>query len=199
MGVSIAGSIMLDRCTKFSRFQRVLLPILVFLAFANASFAGDRGLPRQQGILNFGKIDERLYRGAEPDSAALANLQQLGIKTIIDLRMPKKVWKAEGSEARTHGILYTNLPLHGLSRPTDEQVRTALTLIETLPGPVFIHCQHGCDRTGTIVACYRIKHDRWSHETALQEAARYGMSWLERGMKNFVIDFSKASARLAKN
>jgi protein tyrosine/serine phosphatase len=160
-------------------------------------FSGQRGLPPQEGILNFGKVSEVLYRGAQPDEAALKNLQRLGIKAIINLRMPGDVWKAEASAAQVHGIVYTNLPLRGLGRPADEQVKQVLALIETLPGPVFIHCEHGCDRTGTIVACYRIKHDQWTGAAALEEARKYGMSKWERGMRRFVLDFAKAISTVA--
>jgi protein tyrosine/serine phosphatase len=66
-------------------------------------------------------------------------------------------------------------------------------LIETLPPPVFIHCKHGCDRTGTIIACYRIEHDHWSSQAALAEARRYGMSKLARGMRRFIIRFASGS------
>ena len=181
---------------------RLWLPALVFLACLHIGaicVAADRGLPAQHGILNFGKISDGLFRGAQPDATAIRNLETLGIKTILDLRMPKAVWKREETEARAHSILYTNFPMHGLGRPTEEQVRKVLSLMETFPGPVFVHCQHGCDRTGTIIACYRIEHDHWTHEAAFQEARRYGISWFERGMKSFVMEFGKASVRLAKN
>jgi protein-tyrosine phosphatase len=102
------------------------------------------------------------------------------------------VWKLEESTAQENGLLYTNLPLRGLGRPADEQVKAVLALIETLPGPVFIHCEHGCDRTGTIVACYRIKHDQWTSTAALDEAKKFGMSKLERGMRRYVLDFAKS-------
>ena len=48
--------------------------------------ASERGLPAQEGIPNFGRIDQTNYRGAQPDAAAIKNLHRLGIKTIIDLR-----------------------------------------------------------------------------------------------------------------
>ena len=163
------------------------------------SSAGQRGLPAQQGIVNFAKVSDGLYRGAQPDTVAVSNLQKLGVRTIIDLRMPNRVRKAEETEARGQGLAYTNVPMHGLGRPGDEQVRNVLSLIENLPGPVFIHCEYGCDRTGTVVACYRIKHDKWSPKVALQEAARHGMYWFERGMKSFVVDYAKAATQLAKN
>ena len=110
--------------------------------------------------------------------------------------MSDDVWKDEEAKAISHGILYTNVPFRGLSRPTDEQVKQVLSLIETLPGPVFIHCQHGCDRTGTIIACYRIKRDRWTLEKAMSEANRHGISIFERGMKRFVRDFAKVATKV---
>ena len=171
---------------------------ILFLAANSVVNIEARGLPAQEGILNFGKVSDTVFRGAQPDAAGIASLKRLGVKTIVNLRMADDVWKGEETESRTHGIIYTNLPLRGVGRPTDEQVQAVLKVIETLPGPVFIHCQHGCDRTGTIVACYRIKHDQWQGEKALSEAVHYGMSWLERGMKRYVADFALASTQLAK-
>lgn len=158
------------------------------------SQAAPRGLPAQEGILNFGKVSERLYRGAQPDATGLKNLQRLGIRMVVDLRLPDKHSQAESAAAQANGLTYTNIPLSGLGRPADEQVRKVLALIANGPGPVFVHCEHGCDRTGTIIACYRLQHDRWSSEAALEEAARYGLSKLERGMKRYILDFAKAAA-----
>ena len=169
--------------------------LLLLLLALTVCAAGERGLPPREGIGNFGKINDRLYRGAQPDVVGIKNLARLGIKTIINLRMTNDVWNAEAAEARASGITYTNVPLKGLGRPTDAQVATLLALIETLPAPVFIHCEHGCDRTGTIIACYRIRSDRWSNEAALAEARKYGLSKLERGMINYVRDFGKASTK----
>ena len=192
-------SFMIGRRIKNTTTRTISLILFVWLVHCSACFAGTRGLPPQEGILNFGKIGEDIYRGAEPDTAAVANLQRLGIKSIIDLRRPSQVRKGESAEARASGIAYTNVPMPGLSRPTDEQVQTVLTLMESLPKPVFIHCQHGCDRTGTIIACYRIKHDQWTHQNAWREAVHYGISRLERGMKAYVKEFASASLSLAKN
>jgi protein tyrosine/serine phosphatase len=159
------------------------------LMICGALHAPARGLPAQQGILNFGKISEKLYRGAEPDATAITNLSQLGIKAIIDLRIGDEVWSKEATEAQAAGILYTNIPLHGVGRPADDQIRQVLSLLEKMPGPVFIHCRHGCDRTGTVVACYRIQHDQWSNDAAMKEALHYGISYFERGMRKFILAF----------
>ena len=169
--------------------------VVLLLAAGNMAGARERGVPASEGIINFCKVNDRLYRGAQPDATGIKNLARLGVKTIINLRTANDVWKAEEAEARTSGITYTNVPLRGLGRPTDAQAATLLALIETLPAPVFIHCQHGCDRTGTIIACYRIKYDSWSSQLALEEARKYGLSALERGMRKFILAFGNAAAK----
>jgi tyrosine-protein phosphatase SIW14 len=173
---------------------RFLFLILALLAQPGCS-ASERGVPAQYAILNFGKINDSLYRGAQPDAAGITNLQRLGIKTIIDLRMPAEVTKDEATLARANGITWTNVPLRGVGRPTDEQVKKVLALIEAGPSPVFVHCVHGADRTGTIIACYRIQQDKWTSDTALRDAKLHGISWLELGMKHYVASFAKTLAQ----
>ena len=180
---------------RHPRTHLLKLCLVLLLAAASPAGARDRGVPPSEGIGNFGKVNDGLYRGAQPDAAGIKNLARLGIKTIINLSMTNELWKAEASEASATGITYTNVPLKGLGRPSDAQVAKLLTLIETLPAPVFIHCQHGCDRTGTIVACYRIKHHNWSSKSALEEATKYGLSTYERGMREYILEFGKASPR----
>ena len=180
---------------RHSRTHLLELCVVLLLAVGNMAGARDRGVPPSEGIGNFGKVNDGLYRGAQPDAVGIKNLARLGVKTIINLRMTNELWKAEPVEANANGITYTNVPLKGLGRPSDAQVANLLTLIETLPAPVFIHCQFGCDRTGTIVACYRIKHHSWSGKSALQEAVKYGLSKYERGMRKYILEFGRASPR----
>ena len=168
---------------------------IAFLLIATACFGGQRGLPPSDGILNFGRVNDRLFRGAQPDELGIKNLKRLGVTLVINLRMPKDTSKAESDQAAASGILYTNVPLAGVGRPADAQVAKILSLIEAAPRPVFVHCEHGCDRTGTIIACYRIKHDQWSGASALQEAGEYGMSKLERGMRKYILDFARSTGK----
>lgn len=175
-----------------------MLTALFSLSLGVFCAAGQRGMPAQEGIGNFGRVNDSLFRGAQPDETGLKNLKRLGIKTVINLRTTNDLWKAEEAAAGRNGIAYTNVPLAGLGRPTEEQISRVLSIIETAPSPVFIHCEHGCDRTGAVIACYRIRHDKWSSQEALHEARQFGMSPLERGMKACVEDFAKARDRMTK-
>jgi protein tyrosine/serine phosphatase len=122
---------------------------------------------------------------------ALQELERLGVKLILDLRGSGEATLQERDEARQLGMRYVNVPLPPFSAPTNEQVQRVLVLL-TNHGtePVFVHCRRGKDRTGTIVACYRIQHDGWTNAKALAEAESFGMSWTERGMRSFVLHFS---------
>jgi protein tyrosine/serine phosphatase len=172
---------------------------LILLISTTFDLTHGRGLPAQEGIHNFGHISDGLYRGAQPDEPGILSLKRLGIKTIVDLRMTKDTWKQEAGLALAHGIVYTNIPFKGTGRPKQDQIATALAIIQNSPGPVFVHCQYGCDRTGTIIACYRIRHDGWSNAAALAEARRYGLSWFERGMRSYILDFGKSAKPAESN
>jgi protein tyrosine/serine phosphatase len=165
--------------------------MIVLLGECLLGTACARGLPVQEEILNFGKVNEHLYRGAQPDAAGMKSLKKLGVKLIVNLRLPGDSWKVEEAQATANGILYTNFPMTGRGTPEDQQVRKILSLFESFPDPIFIHCQHGCDRTGTVVACYRIQHDRWSSQLAMREARHYGISFWEFRMKRYVAAFAR--------
>jgi tyrosine-protein phosphatase SIW14 len=166
----------------------VFLGIVLGLVWVAASLAS---APAAQDLPNFGRVSDGLYRGAQPSEDGVKRLRQLGIKSIINLREPNDAWPAEALQVLNSGMVYTNVPMSGRRRPTDRQVASVLSLIETLPKPVFIHCKRGADRTGTVVACYRVKHDHWTSEAALHEARHYGMSGWVWGMKRFVEDFAQ--------
>lgn len=152
--------------------------------------ATQRGFPPINGIANFDRVDEKVFRGAQPRHESIDHLAFIGIKTIINLRAPEDTAPFEPIAAQQAGIVYKNVPLNPLSAPTQEQISQIMEIIETSPGPVFVHCQFGCDRTGTVCACWRIRHSSWDNTVALQEAVTYGMSDFEVGMKDFIRHYS---------
>ncbi len=140
-------------------------------------------------IANFHQVDANLYRGAQPAPKEFQNLARLGIKTVLDLREEGHS-RTEQKQVEAAGMRYISLPMNGMLAPTDQQISRALTVVEdTAFGPVFVHCRRGADRTGTVIACYRIAHDQWGNEKALNEARNFGMSWMERGMRSYVLHY----------
>lgn len=92
--------------------------------------------------------------------------------------------------------VYFNVPFQRLGRPADEQVQRVLSIISSPENQaVFVHCQRGADRTGTVIANYRIEHDGWSSERAKAEANGYGMRPWQLGMKDFVRDYYRRRLR----
>jgi tyrosine-protein phosphatase SIW14 len=156
---------------------------LVIAAQENRSY---RELP------NFHKVNETLYRGAQPHRGGLKKLSELGIKTVINLRGESEDTQKEQAEAEASGMRYFNIPMPALGRPTDEQVERALAVIDARENwPVFVHCQRGADRTGVIVAVYRILRDQWTAEQAIDEAKRFGMAGIQFRKKGYISDYYK--------
>lgn len=159
---------------------------VVALLFAGASFGQVTGVP------NFHKVNDLLYRGGQPTQDGFKNLSSAGIKTVIDLREVGEHSQAdEASWVEGAGMRYISIPLGQLSAPHDPDIAKTLAILSnSAAGPVFIHCRRGADRTGTIIACYRISHDRWQNRQALDEAKQLGMSRFERAMQHYILRFN---------
>jgi len=169
----------------------VLLVLAGHAALSIPVWAGDVAA----GVPNFHQVNERIYRGAQPSGQGWNSLAKLGIKTVIDLRPEREhSCKAEKLAVEAAGMHYVNVQLSGVHAPSDKQISKMLALVDDSASPIFVHCRRGADRTGTVIACYRITHDGWSNRRALREATSYGMSWFEFGMQRYVLAFHAAGA-----
>ena len=151
--------------------------------------ATQRGFPARNQINNFSQVDARLYRSAQPPYSSFADLAALGVKSVINLRQPGDELPDEETFVKLAGMTYTNLPMSGVSTPTHDQMNHILATVEALPGPVYVHCQFGCDRTGLVVGCWRIRHDGWTNDKAVEEAKAFGASDLLPNFRHFLATF----------
>ncbi len=140
-------------------------------------------------IPNFYQVDEKLYRGGQPKPAGFQKLKSLGIKTVISLRRKNEKTYNEENTLKNLGINFYNLPMSVYTRPSDEQILSFLeTVLNKNNQPVFLHCESGRDRTGAIVAMYRVVISGLTIKQAYKEAKNMGF-WPYRGeaeLKNFV-------------
>ena len=162
--------------------NRVFLFALAIPAFAGSSLA--------PGIKNFHQLNEHVYRGAQPTDEGLQYLAKIGVKTVIDLREADERAQAEESVVTAAGMKYVNVPMTGLTPPTQSEITRILEILEDeTGGAVFVHCKQGVDRTGAVIAAYRIDHDHWDNARALSEAKSDGMGTFQFPRQNFIRDF----------
>lgn len=171
----------------------VAASVAIIMLLASAALAQSES--RYKELPNFHQVNQELYRGAQPREEGIQKLAALGIKTILNLRSTDERSRAQETEAEAAGLRFFNVPMEGLDRPRDAQVERALAIINDAANqPVFVHCKHGADRTGVIIAIYRMTHDGWSSEDSLREAKRYGLSMFQFGMKDYIKDYGRARA-----
>lgn len=159
--------------------KRLLL--LVWLVFSVAPcFAGevacDRGTSFAYEVPNFHLVAPGIMRGSQPSDEALAILKSCyGTKTVLSLRDGSENSVQEQQVVEGLGMRFVNIPMSGGVGQSPQVIEEALAVIADKKNqPVFVHCAAGKDRTGLIIAAYRIRYDRWSFQDALNEMLMYG-------------------------
>ena len=176
--------------------MRNLHLLLVSLILLSATASAQKTTSYAE-LPRFQQVSERLYRGAQPRDGGLIRLRELGINTVINLRGASAQTRAEEAEARALGLNYFNIALPNWGRPQDARVRRILEIIAAPEnGRVFIHCRSGVDRTGLIVAMYRMTNEGWNTNDALAEADRDGMRRTQFWMRDYAEDYGARKAKL---
>lgn len=123
-------------------------------------------------IKNFGQMDERFYRGAQPKKEDYKDLAALGIKTVIDLQAEPKDYEKQMVEAL--GMHYVNIPIVDKEYPKQEWVDEFLKVVDDpATGKFYVHCAGGRHRTGSMGAVYRFTKYGWSYDQVYEEMKKY--------------------------
>lgn len=147
---------------------------------------------RLPGVPNGGRVNDSLYRGAQPHTAGIQELKKLGITTIVDLRGENAMLReSEKQQAQALGIRFRSIPVSAWAPPSNDQIAQFLALFRDHPQEkVFVHCRFGQDRTGVFVAAYRMAYENWPATQAMNEMYFFGFNgFWHPSMKSFVRDF----------
>lgn len=164
---------------------------LLILAFASAGLAQTepKSFPNVK-IINFGQMDERYYRGGQPEKGDYQSLKDLGVNTVIDLRNDPTDY--EKTEVEALGMKYVNIPMSGWKTPKDSEVEAFLKVMnDPATGTVYAHCKAGKHRTGITGAVYRQTKYGWDYKTAYKEMKNYNFkSWpVHFALKAYIQDY----------
>jgi len=139
-----------------------------------------------EGVPNFYKIDDKLYRSAQPTAKGMENLKKYGIKTIINLRS----MHSDEDEIGKLELKQYHIKIKTWNLKKEHAVKFLKIVSDPQNQPVLVHCQHGADRTGTMCAVYRIIIQGWTKKDAIKEMRDGGynyhpiwmnlINWLEK-------------------
>ncbi|HEY9684106.1 MAG TPA: dual specificity protein phosphatase family protein [Oculatellaceae cyanobacterium] len=144
-------------------------------------------------------VSNQLYRGGQPSVDGLRQLKEKGIKTIISLRNNKQLTEQESAEAQKLGIKFISIPMNGIQKPSATEIEIFLhTVGDKESQPVFVHCEEGVDRTGTMVGIYRIATDHWTAKRAYEEMLKRGFHPIYAWLADSVFDFEEHYGKPSK-
>jgi len=144
-------------------FHILFIGYLLSFGFINAQ-ASDNLKFNSKRFHNLFALNDSVYRSEQPNKKAFKELENFGFKTIINFRRIK----IDERKAKNTNLKLVNLPMRS-SELTETKIVEALKTINEAEKPVLLHCWHGSDRTGIIVAAYRIVFEKWSKEDAVSE------------------------------
>lgn len=117
------------------------------------------------GLPNLHIVDDGLYRGAQPTARGMRELEKLGVKTIVNLRSNH----SDEQIVAGSNLTLANIPMNTWAVRDKDIVRFLRVATNEDFRPVFVHCQHGADRTGTMCAAYRLVVEDWTKRQAVDE------------------------------
>jgi protein tyrosine phosphatase (PTP) superfamily phosphohydrolase (DUF442 family) len=184
------------------RIPSALLLSLSLLAAVPAAQAAPGPLPRPSewatrvdstSVPNLYRIEDGFYRAAQPTADGFKELATLGVKCVLDV--------AGGAgddglvEKGSLKLFHVPMSAFGLR---DDRVLAALKIMaDPQNRPLLIHCQQGADRTGAMVALYRVVVQGWTAEKAVEEMTKggYHHSALWKDLETYVLKADAAAIR----
>jgi uncharacterized protein (TIGR01244 family) len=162
--------------------MKSILVILVCFILVNGSEASEIADNRPaswaqpvklEGVPNLHRVDENLYRSAQPTAQGMKNLKQMGFETVVNLRS----FHSDRDDIGNTGLGYEHIYMKAWHPERKEIVRFLQIVTNPKRTPVLVHCLHGADRTGSMCALYRIAVQGWTKEEAIREMTEGGYNF----------------------
>lgn len=151
--------------------------ISLLLIFVSSGLAAESDRPiswatpiQMQGVGNFYKITDYLYRSEQPTEEGMKNLKKMGIKTVINLR----AFYSDLGKTKKTGLLNEELSVKTWHIEDEDVIRVLRIIRKRENGPFLMHCWRGADRLGVMCAMFRIVEQGWTKDEAIQEMVKGG-------------------------
>jgi len=137
------------------------------------------------GVTNCFRVDEHLLRGAQPTEPGMVALEKLGVQLITSLRG----FSGDSDLIENTSLIYKRIRFHTWHPEVEDMVEFLKTINAHRGKVIFVHCRRGIDRTGSMVALYRIVFQGWLKEEALNEMVSGGFGYDDKFPN--VVDFMR--------
>ena len=191
--------------------MKYIFPLLVFCVLYTSAFysiakdsaavvstrPAEWAVPLEiKGLSNLHRVTPMIYRSAQPDKNSGSAISQLGIKTVLSFRKRDK----DEPLHKTPGVTFKRYPLYTWDIEEKDILAALRILNDPANQPILVHCTHGADRTGLMMASYRMIIQGWTKEAAIAEMKKgeyeYHVIWknIERRIRK--MDIEKMRAKL---
>lgn len=165
----------------------------------------------EDSLANFMMVSPVVLRGAQPDEDALQMLQKAGVRLVVSLRHHSKNSSSTQSSYsffRRHtdddeideeqeicnriGLRFLNISLDGINSPNFADIDRFVEIFADEGNlPVYVHCLHGRERTGFMLAAYRVKIQGWTADEAYREMLQQGFDPLRTVLSDALFAYTK--------
>lgn len=144
------------------------------------------------GLSNLGRVAPGIFRGAQPEKKGYETLKGMGIRTVINLRTSMS--ERKGVEAA--GMRSVEIPIEMSRNGLKEKVdRVVALMADPANRPLFVHCRQGRDRTGIVIAAYRMKQEGWTLAEAEAEMQSFGFNDVWVNFRRFIRGYAKQQGK----
>ncbi|MEM1001105.1 MAG: dual specificity protein phosphatase family protein [Bacteroidota bacterium] len=131
------------------------------------------------GLKRFYKLNDSVFRAEQPTKKEFIEMESMGIKSVINFRRNRK----DDKKASNTDLQLIHQPLKAKEMTVDDLI-DSLRNIQGAEKPILIHCWHGSDRTGVVVAAYRIIFEDWTKKEAIEEFRKKEFGYHENWFPN---------------